>query len=537
MMNIDQLLGTGSDALRIPNNVGTAFDAALKVGSFVESGMDKYREAVAEWNELKRFTNRLKNYKNDPQAIYYIVNSLLRNGVVRFPNADNDPVLEDSAGMIRSAWKKMTKMAGLRKGKAPFTINDYIRFATGSNVSDGINTPSSIGINPDYARNIPDAEIGGKKRVTSDGTLVPVTDSFVNNNEAEFKTLSTTDEFTSDHLNNETVVNSDRGSAVKLPPNKATNKNSYRVLADGESTNTDTGDKVGAVIRPNNQDIKGKPNEQFSIQSNNVYPSGDQQGRRVDVNYRNLNYPYLGNIKTVDSPSEVIHFLEAHNLSFSYKYWTGYELGTDNIWAIKLRRFKGKHLVPKLPRIAYVYSYAENKNEDSLSVRALGEYCPCISYSLNIGNSGAKQIPLINGASFSIPMPFQYNMTIGLDLVDDVYKSWYNFMCNYMNAIYDVKSNSILPFTESAIEIELSIFRPGFLMNYRLRMYAIPTNFNNSLMGEAEAQVNTVHIDFSIIGIHYPVNKNSAFFSNENDANGSANKNALKWNDIYPHPS
>jgi hypothetical protein len=531
MMNLDQMLGTGSDALRMPKGVGTAFDTALKVGSFVESGIDKYKEAVAEWNELKRFSKRLENYKKDPQVVYYIINSLMRDGKVRLPNADNDPIIEDNAGIVKSALTKLKKFAKIYKGKDPFTINDYVRFATGSGVSDGINTPSIEGANPEYTRNIPDPEIGAKKYTDDEGNSYPLQDAFTKEGYATFKNPSSTDEFTSDHILGKTEIHT---SYVKeMPANTALANPS-----DGESTDSNKKGTYRTItddsVTPNNQDGR----EKFNKDAVPAYPGGEMKGRRVDVNYRKLNYPYIGNVKTVDSPKEVIHYLETHHMSFSYKSWGGYELGSDNIWNIRIRQFIGHKSVPKLPTIVYPISISNDRL--NLVTRNLGEFCPCISYSLNIGSLGSKPIALTNGSSFSIPTSFQYNMTLSVDIVDDVYKSWYNYMCKYMNCLYDAKHNTALTLTDAAIEIELAIFRPGFLMNYRLRMYAVPTNFNNSLIGESEAQVNTVHVDYSIIGLDYPSNGNDTFFyypTKSEMNNAIKNAGAITWNQIYPHPA
>jgi hypothetical protein len=81
--SIDQLLKRGRENL--PDNVGPVFDTALGLGSLVSSGIEGYKSARQEFGQIKRFLKRFTHLSNDPQALFYLINRVMREDPVRLP--------------------------------------------------------------------------------------------------------------------------------------------------------------------------------------------------------------------------------------------------------------------------------------------------------------------------------------------------------------------------------------------------------------------------------------------------------------------
>lgn len=113
---LDQLLNKGRSSL--PPSVGQAYDTATGIGSWITAGMEGYKSALAEWNSLKRYLKRLGNIKNDPQALFYTINALLRENPVKIP-----PYMSgDDFNMIRKLLKSILGGGG---ADGPYTLRDY----------------------------------------------------------------------------------------------------------------------------------------------------------------------------------------------------------------------------------------------------------------------------------------------------------------------------------------------------------------------------------------------------------------------------
>lgn len=83
VLSIDQLLKTAKDAYSIPPVVGQTYDKALKLGSWVVSGLHEYNQVKDELTKLKRYLSSTGTY--GVQQAYYLANSILKENPISIP--------------------------------------------------------------------------------------------------------------------------------------------------------------------------------------------------------------------------------------------------------------------------------------------------------------------------------------------------------------------------------------------------------------------------------------------------------------------
>lgn len=134
-----------------------------------------------------------------------------------------------------------------------------------------------------------------------------------------------------------------------------------------------------------------------------------------------------------------------------------------------------------------------------------GEFLPCTDYALEFGKQKTLEIPLFNG-KFTIPVGFNFDINLTLNIVDDIYHSMKKYLVQCINNIYNVDKNEAVPFYKTAWVIDLTVFRSGFEKNYRVKLIGCPINYSHSYNGEQEAKKTMLNLSIGIIGIIDTVN-------------------------------
>lgn len=133
---------------------------------------------------------------------------------------------------------------------------------------------------------------------------------------------------------------------------------------------------------------------------------------------------------------------------------------------------------------------------------------PALSYDLNLGTIKTESIKLFNGSTSEIFMGMNFNATLNVSILDDVYNSMYKYMCKYINCVYDVHTSSIAPYYSAAFEIWLTIFSStGSRITHAFKFIGIPIEFTPRLDGQQDPNECRVDITFGIIGFIDPIGK------------------------------
>lgn len=131
---------------------------------------------------------------------------------------------------------------------------------------------------------------------------------------------------------------------------------------------------------------------------------------------------------------------------------------------------------------------------------SFGEYCPALSYDLNMGSPKTEDVKLFNGSSMQVMHGMQYNMTLNVSILDDVYHSMQKYMNQYYNCVYDLGGSAMAPYYACAFDIRLYIFRSGKQINHALKLIGIPIDYPIKHAGSQDPDESRVDITFSIIG-------------------------------------
>jgi len=249
---------------------------------------------------------------------------------------------------------------------------------------------------------------------------------------------------------------------------------------------------------------------------------------------------------------------EKYHFGIGYKYYQGFTIGNNNQWAIQLYPYKyyengpvtgfprdGSRycLVKDLPSYQLPISMRapaggnsdyDNPRDGIKSNGVLFEfsrYLPAMSWTLNMGSIDTMNFELFNGSEMVVPMGFKYNMSLSLELLDDMYGSLDKYFRSYINTIYDQNTRSVAPYWACAFWIPVVLFRDAYNINYRFNLIGIPTNFGTQLQGAEAPQESRVSLEFSIIGIQTYNNGNGKVFPGPVGA-GNDNMRNLTWNDI-----
>lgn len=214
-----------------------------------------------------------------------------------------------------------------------------------------------------------------------------------------------------------------------------------------------------------------------------------------------------------NNPTEVVKSV-VNNLgvSIGYKNYYGFELGSDHSWDIKLKPYLPQNLrngsnngwskVPELPKYKLPKGLVgEYDGTPSSEWFSFGDNCPCLQYNIQFGNQVTKDIKLYNGSQFMIPLGFSYNINIGLDILDDIHGSMKAYMNKYLNSIYDLQTASVARYDQAAFEIDLVVFKPGYIPKVMFGFIAVPVNYTPIYDGQNSPNEETIHIDFSVIGM------------------------------------
>jgi hypothetical protein len=480
MATIDQLLSEGSSIM--PPNVGAVRDTVYGIGSWVSSGMDSYKSAVEEYDAVKRFLSRFSNLKNDPQALFYAINSVLRQDPILIPlNSRSDRTALQAIGDLLSGKRKSIDN--------PYTNKGY-------EVKD--NTWQSV-----------ELQSGGTEKVND-----PRYDSENSNDADSFTVLGYT--------------NTDSPDPDTLKKPIPQNLDTDPILSDDMIFDISN----NVIYEPKLLD--GKHDLPFKLANNNN--TADVTGNRDRIKYGTITTPY--EYIKITSQKEAIDKLNALGASIGYSKWSGYELGSMNQWYLNIEPYKGsdkRHplytYTPDLPM--YRLPVMDKSNNILGNYIDFSKQTPVIGYNLQYGNQSTKDIPLYNNSKIQIPTGFSYDMLLSLDIADDVNLSMNKYMVKYMNAIYDPVNNVAARYDQAAFLLTLVVFKPGYTVNYKFEFIGCPVNYTPNLEGEDEASPSKLHIEFSVVGM-VTGNNGTAFINGENISHDNTDPEWYQttWNDV-----
>lgn len=308
---------------------------------------------------------------------------------------------------------------------------------------------------------------------------------------------------------------------------------------------------AGEII--NNLDSSPKP--ELLINGNAVFDSSIK-GTKY---YTQYNTPYFRqNIKGgsgATPKSMAKEVLQELGVTVGYRKWYGFELGSNHLWDIQIAPYEGPNMafhidgssggfsseltganplsqtgknfetftpdlpfyhIPLSPDLDDPFGNDKNKQVPRI-VFNFGTNCPCISYNIQWGSSASKELPLFNNSAVRMPMGFEYDMNIGLDIVDDIHGSFYNWVNKYMNSIYDLSTASVARYDQAAVIIRLVVFKDALAPKWEFQFIAVPYNYSPNLDGSSSPNEEVVHVDFNIIGMKSGLqNKKSALAPDQN---------------------
>jgi len=250
----------------------------------------------------------------------------------------------------------------------------------------------------------------------------------------------------------------------------------------------------------------------------------DQYGLKKQFNSTNQNIiPYedlvssYGQCTTVQSPSEAVKWvMESMGCAIGYRNWFGFEPGSNHMWDIQLYPYNGPKAepvtdggvfsedptgftaTPKLPSYKLPSISGKSGKEEVFS---FGKHCPVLSYTLQFGAQRSKDLPLFNGDSIHMPMGFNYEMIMSLNILDDVFGSFSNWMNLYLNKMYNIGDAAVVRYDQAAVIIRLLVFKNHYAPKYEFRFIAVPYNYSPVIEGDNAPNEVQVHVDFHIIGM------------------------------------
>jgi hypothetical protein len=453
MSLLDRLLSKGREEL--PESIGKAYDKTLKVGSYVESGIEAYKSITAEIDAAKRFLKRFDN--KDPQAVLYTLNTILGDNPIKIP----EYMSKEDIKLVRSFFLRTGILNPDNIDAQGEERHEQLR----SIVFDNPNSYGNEKELPKFSRRENPKE-GSMLRYDKSGKLI--------NEVLPQKSLK------------------DRPPYVNL---------------------------YGDIV-----DIKRM------MEGKQPFKNGE-----LTKKYKSISTPY-NPVKSVNSPEEAIKYVTGTlHATVGYKEYndklSGFEPGTDNQWDIQLKPYipdSGITFTPELP--SYRVPKITADGNISSTQFSFGANCPCLEYNLQFGNLSQRDIKLFNGSQFQFTAGFSYDMVLSLEILDDVYKSFHKYMNKYINSTYNLATNEVAPYNQSAFEITLILFRSGYQVNYMMKLIGIPINYTPILSGQSEPNTNQVHLDFSIIGLAGDIQDNSV-------SDGSSSwERSTRWTDVILNP-
>lgn len=291
-------------------------------------------------------------------------------------------------------------------------------------------------------------------------------------------------------------------------------------------------------------------------------------------------YGYRGDpyndIKSMDpngyhiSLNDVIHNIRSQHIESDYHILSGFEIGSNHDWMIRLAPYIGPRgtCVPPLPcymlpRNAVMGSDKSNANSktgfNSSSISSakaslrnhakkisnkvyakiaerigttateleqsdgkgnffsFGHDCPCLTYNFNIGTIKTDQLKLWNGDTLDTFNGMNYHMTLNMSVLDDLFGSFTKYWNSYINECYNPTNSSMAPYWASLFVIELIIFRTGKQINWHYKLIGSPIEWSPSFTGEQSPNEMRVDITFGIVGIIQPTDLTSTSNSGYNE--------------------
>ena len=288
---------------------------------------------------------------------------------------------------------------------------------------------------------------------------------------------------------------------------------------------------------------------------------GVSHWKRVESDYFNFNDPYESSIYKFEENStfeNVISKLNSEGFLSSYRDFSGFEMGSDHLWSIKLlpypyddddvQAFKEmgrKSITPPLPCYVLPNMWRETRvttssaehdgirskviqigrkwiakaldvEEGSIPEETIvdelsnavpfsfSHNTPVLSYDLTLGSMKPESLRLFNGGSSEFFAGMSYNAVMSMSILDDVYGSMKKYMNTYINAAYDIDTHSLAPYYSMAFQIELTILRAGGQINHRHKFIGVPFEYTPRFDGSQDSNETRIDLTFGIIGYKYP---------------------------------
>jgi len=259
----------------------------------------------------------------------------------------------------------------------------------------------------------------------------------------------------------------------------------------------------------------------------------DPNSERVNKIYRSIISPYVDSNgpkpEVKDTLTAVQQVSQTLNVDIGRGSLGAFEPGSNHQWRIQLYPYERNgvdisldasaevegsgrlneganqyNIVPPLPWYPISIEKDPSKSDLPLGVPSIfhfGYHCPAIQYSLSLGNTQSKSIPLFNNSNFQVPNGTAYSPTLTMSVLDDVYGSFRNWYHKYLNNLYDLKSGSIPRFDTAALLVRLIIFKPNFQPKYEFRFICVPDTYSIEFQGTNDSDEELVQLNLSIVGM------------------------------------
>lgn len=573
--SISDIFKRNNEVVKLPSNTGENFDSETRTGSWVSSGIGAYKEDVTgrAWKILGDTLSKYEQFRNNPGAVLQLI-----NGVVPRPVSETNEVTYSKRSTAENIGRNIAGKLGIwESGSGAVPIPPYMSQEDGALVQWAAKTIIGAASTALGGRVRPNYELIFRSR-TNSGLL-----------------NKSIDALTGDYLKKEF----EKGRYPFKLPNSMDNDKAANIYSNyDESGPTSIWGAVKKAVTTYLAGDNTGNNARDIIYNKQMV---NLNVKRLESQYLMVNDPYDGQFSIGASTfSEAIEALKGGGYLAGYQDYAGFEIGSNHQWKIEIYPYPHeyddienystlgrKSCTPPLPVYFLPNLWKEKDSIESCLPKSTGlsgqllndltnDVCkdivkqvvpimddvtspdvaaeiaknnvmfsfsrntPVLSYDLNFGTIKTESLKLFNGNSVEIFAGMNYNATMNMSILDDIYCSMYKYMMLYINSVYDIKTHSMAPYYNCAFQINLKIFRSGGQVNHSFKFIGIPIEFTPRFDGQQEPNEARVDITFGIIGfIPQPSGGKFLYPDNMGGRSGVDSKDtkqldlgSLTWDDI-----
>lgn len=215
---------------------------------------------------------------------------------------------------------------------------------------------------------------------------------------------------------------------------------------------------------------------------------------------------------------QIMTDLVMRGFNFGYYYFPGFSMTRDDSpWYITIGRhgFNDELSAEKSVQVGSYDNLNKSTGLDRLPhyLVTVGDLlptyfdfssmAPCVSCSINLGESRMSKVELFRGQSFDVPDGFSIgHPTIKLQMLDDERGSLRKYLMAYQKKIYDIDTNTVADWRSIVFDINLVMLRPGPEIDYSYTFYGILQDFDYQfeLGSRGVGDMSIIDMPFSIVG-------------------------------------